>query len=542
MTPAARESPLEAARIVHLSDLHIADTRRSRQILGFLPAAVGSYLRIAGAPPRCILVTGDVFDTSALDRTEAMDRFVRFYLSLMSALDTPVPLVLLPGNHDRRKMGVIGPHDPTLFDALAAAAASVQSAPIFVGGRAMRLAELVPRAVHRTGLHVATYDSTVLRTGLFSAGGEVRQDDLLWLLASVIGSGGDAPLLLLMHHHLIPTPLTDVGRVRIRARDWLSRWLIDSVLPKVVSNADREELTMTALGAGTALSTLHGVERPVVVLHGHKHYPTARLVVGTEPGENDVLIVSAGSAGMAEAWSRTDGREVGHLWPSFNVIDVTPDHAIVAQTVAFSRNDGRLAPARTLVDVERVGHRWQVWSRATSTPDRVLLASNEAHVTLLAGDERWTLECRRVLEPVASGAHAEYAEVVQAAPGSRVQRVVQADGEREVERVPFRLLVSTRAASFYRIADALCRTPDAARRAHGRGTTFESVDLVNRVPCARAVLRVTGLPREADAFASVTDMTTGRERVASLARDGAAFELARAPCAARTLLRIYVAL
>jgi len=299
---------------------------------------------------------------------------------------------------------------------------------------------------------------------------------------------------------------------------------------------------MTALGAGTALSTLHGVERPVVVLHGHKHYPTARLVVGTEPGENDVLIVSAGSAGVAEAWSRTDGREVGHLWPSFNVIDVAPDHSIVARTVAFSRNDGRLAPARTLVDVERVGHRWQVWSRATGSPEQALLARNEAHVTLLAGDERWTLECRRVLEPIASGAQAEYAEVVHAAPGARVQRVVQADGEREVERVPFRLLVSTRAPSFYRIADALCRTSAAAARAYGPGMTFESVDLVNRVPSARTMLRVNGLPREADAFASVTDMTTGRERIAPLARDGVACELVRAPCAARTLLRIYVAL
>ena len=51
-----------------------------------------------------------------------------------------------------------------------------------------------------------------------------------------------------------------------------ARWLLGKALPTLVSNADREELTMTALGAGTALSTLHTFGRPVLLLHGHKHF------------------------------------------------------------------------------------------------------------------------------------------------------------------------------------------------------------------------------------------------------------------------------
>lgn len=61
----------------------------------------------------------------------------------------------------------------------------------------------------------------------------------------------------LLHHHLVPTLLTDIGPVETDTLPNPLRWIINHVLPRLVSNADREELTMTALGAGTAFSILH---------------------------------------------------------------------------------------------------------------------------------------------------------------------------------------------------------------------------------------------------------------------------------------------
>jgi hydrogenase expression/formation protein HypC len=136
-----------------------------------------------------------------------------------------------------------------------------------VGGCATPfLAELVPADFHGLGAHVIAYDSTFLPTGLVSAGGMIRQEDLLQVMAPLPAEEPPLPLLLLMHHHLIPTPLTDLSPIDSRAMPWLGRWFVSGALPWLVSNADREEMTMTALGAGTALSTLHALRRATLVL------------------------------------------------------------------------------------------------------------------------------------------------------------------------------------------------------------------------------------------------------------------------------------
>ena len=70
--------------------------------------------------------------------------------------------------------------------------------------------------------------------------------------------------------------------ISTRGRPPLQKLLVGRVLPWLVANGDREELTMTALGAGSALTTLQTLGRAVLVLHGHKHYATARLLKGLE--------------------------------------------------------------------------------------------------------------------------------------------------------------------------------------------------------------------------------------------------------------------
>jgi 3',5'-cyclic AMP phosphodiesterase CpdA len=544
MTLSTQDTARTAQRIVHLSDLHIAETARSAGILRHLSGALSAYLRENPGPPVVsIFLTGDLFDSSDYDRPAAMNRFGDLYRSLMKVLPAPVPFVLLPGNHDRRKAGVIGPHDPSLFRQVARAAEKEKLAPVFVAGLKETRAELVTAADHGTAAQVATYDSTVLLKGCFSAGGELRQEDLLWLIASLSRAHNpQAPLFLLTHHHIVPTPLTDVGRVDVHGRGVLSRWMIGKVLPALVSNADHEELTMTALGAGSTLSTLHGVGRPVVVLHGHKHYPTARLVVGTEAGENDVILLSAGSAGVAELWSPTGGRDTGHLWPSFNVVDLGPDDSLTAWTIAFSAFDGRLAPPRMLIDVARDGLRWRLGAPAAPTAVAPDVARNEVTFTLTDAGNRWHLQATRVLSSLGDAAPMTYVEAVEGAPGATATEIDDG-GARTSDAVPFKLAVSTaRAQSSYVVRDALCRSVDAAGRAYGKGAAFEWVGLVNRVASSEAVLHLEGLPEGQDVFASVTDMTTGREHALPVEHGGGRRTVACRPCPARRMLRLYIVL
>jgi hypothetical protein len=63
----------------------------------------------------------------------------------------------------------------------------------------------------------------------------------------------------MLHHHLVPTPLTDLHSIAYPSSTRLVRIGLERVLPWLVAHADREELTMTALGAGTAISTLHSL-------------------------------------------------------------------------------------------------------------------------------------------------------------------------------------------------------------------------------------------------------------------------------------------
>src|SRR5262249_44854216 len=139
------------------------------------------------------------------------------------------------------------------------------------------------------------------------------------------------------------------------------RLFVKHALPRVVSFGDREELSMTAFGAGTALSMLHALGRAVVVLHGHKHYPTARVLHGTRAGEGDILITSAGSAGTMQVYEPTSPAEAVQLWPSFNTVALSEGRITVCTTFFSPRDPAATAFVRPLAHAFREGARWHVW-------------------------------------------------------------------------------------------------------------------------------------------------------------------------------------
>src|SRR5262249_28416442 len=152
--------------------------------------------------------------------------------------------------------------------------------------------------------------------------------------AQLADKNPDWPVLFLLHHHLVPTPLTDLGPIAIDHAPKVVQWGLQEVLPRLIAHADREELTMTALGAGTALSTLQTLGRSVLAIHGHKHYATARMLEGMWEGHGDVLLVSAGSAGIAQRWHDQSVLDSARLWPSFNVIALDGNQ-IAIDTLSF---------------------------------------------------------------------------------------------------------------------------------------------------------------------------------------------------------------
>ncbi|HMJ15367.1 MAG TPA: metallophosphoesterase, partial [Polyangiaceae bacterium] len=310
------------ARIVQLSDLHLfANPSEQEHIFDELVTALRSVNKQRAVD--LLVITGDVFDTASVDTGVATHRFAELHRELRRALALSSPTIIVPGNHDRRRAGIIGPHRDGLFLALREALAD----DAWVHGCTTPfLSELMPEELFSIPLWIIAYDTTYLPHGLLSAGGAFRQEDLLYAAARIGDRHPDWPILVLMHHHLVPTPLTDLGAIELGDRtNALLRWGVERVLPGVIAHADREELTMTALGAGTALSTLHSMGRAVLVLHGHKHYATARMLNGTIVGQGDVIIVSAGSAGVAQAWHNDSERDAARLWPSFNVIELTDD-------------------------------------------------------------------------------------------------------------------------------------------------------------------------------------------------------------------------
>jgi len=524
------------ATLFHVSDIHLRnDGSTQERLLDELVAGVRSERASAPNELATLLITGDVFDsaTPATATPTVVERFVRLQTRLVEALGGDVATVIVPGNHDRRRLGIIGPHREALFRALHAA---VDPERVHVAGcEPPFLAEIVPAKMHRLPAHLVAYDSSYLPHGLVGAGGTVRHQDLLQVHARL--PNDDLPLIVLIHHHLIPTPITDMSRVDSVGAPLLTRWFINRALPALVANADREELTMTALGAGTALSTLHTFGRAVLLLHGHKHVPTARLLRGMTVSCGDLLLASAGSAGRQERVNATRDPDAVRLWPSFNVIDWRAERVHI-ETVSFSpKASHKPRVRRSQVHARRVDRKWEiepVTLRAHGASRRV--EADEASFSLepaQTSGERWDMVCTRTVQLAAGAKLRRYVEFVRVLPallprGRRGPPVLR------------RVTLALNGETHYRFSDALCRTLGEAARQYGEGSAFEWVGLLCRYGAARAIVRLKRSGMDpTDVFGSVTDLTTGRERPADVQATLEYWTLTVEDCTARSLLRMY---
>jgi 3',5'-cyclic AMP phosphodiesterase CpdA len=522
-------------RVIHMSDLHLgAGEAQVATIFEPMVRALRSLRAGWEAPPALLAITGDLYDSTTVDVREATARFVELLAAIRDALGADVPTLLMPGNHDRRAHGLLLPFRTELVEALAQA----KLPGVRVGGRELPfLAELVEDAFHGLPFAVALIDSTYTPTGLISAGGLLRVEDLLELAERLSRAGGDPhrPLFLLTHHHLIPTPVTDTARIDADTTNPALRWLAKNLLAGLVSYADHEEWMMTALGAGSALSTLQAFGRPVFVLHGHKHYPTVRTLGGSLVDHGDVVLLAAGSAGLALPLDDGDEDDVARLWPSFHVLELE-EMAVRVKTIAYFET-AALA-TRDLLHVRADGPRWRV----SQADDRIRHASprlryNRSEVFLREcanrPTARWDLEVVRSvqsLEPLV------YKEHIRAAPGARF--VASGPGASGPDTRS--IAIPTDGSPLrYAVIGGAVRSVNEALRVYGPTDPYEGVELLSRYESAEARLTLRGLPPSTTPFGSAVDLTRGRAMPHPIVRrEDGSVEALLSPCPPRTQLRI----
>jgi 3',5'-cyclic AMP phosphodiesterase CpdA len=553
--------------VLHLSDVHLTIGPPAQQaiLLACLRGAIEHELAHRRAGADLVVVTGDVFDSAHFAPKAVAHTFASFCAEIRRAVGPGIPILVQPGNHDRRRFGIFGPHDASLFAELARSAGH----RVFVHGNAAPFhAELVPQAVHGLPLYLVTYDTTVLPRGLVSAGGVIRQEELLQIAAEIEAveaeagprahpgsaggsgvAGGDGddtwPLVVLMHHHLVPTPCTDMDRIAFPKLPGFVRWSLEEGLSHLVAHGDREELTMTALGAGTALSTLHTLGRAVLVLHGHKHHPTVRLLRGVGERDGDVLLGSAGSAGSVQQWRQAEIPREARVWPSFNVVTMRGAELEIV-SVSFSHQKPEKPPRRsTLIRAVRRGARWDPVQAPADPPGPgdLPIALNESVVRLSPtfGDRGlWDFECRRTVHGAGGATPGHHLEVVHGLPKGTVTVL---GGDLAARPLPAQVRVPRHGTVAFRVERAACRTAAAGREHQGADAAHAWVGLFVRHGSARARLVLEGLSASRRRpFGSVTDLGTGEERARHLERQGKTLLLEERSCPPRTLLRIYWAL
>ena len=521
-------------RIAHLSDLHLGAEPEAQEAL-----YEGLVQVFSGQPLDLLVFTGDVFDSNDAS-PEWPEAFARLHARIETSLGHAVTTVVLPGNHDRRDSGVFSPWKPELFEALARRFSHRDDVHVF-GGDLPFLSRIVPLDPLRFPFDLVVYDSTWVPTGWLSAGGAIRQEDLIQVGSMLAEGDAERPVLFLLHHHLIPTPVTDVSRIDTSdanpVKAWLLKQAVQRALPALVAHGDKEELTMTALGAGSALTTLQTLGRAVVVLHGHKHYPTARLLKGFDQ-DADLLVTSAGSCGLAQSWSESGLADAPKLWPSLNFLELGRD-SIDGHCQPWSpTSPSRRPTARRLVRARRQKLEWIIEQAEHETPQfSPVLELNEARMTLAPSAQPGLLDVvvERELRSAPRAWLPEYVEILEGEAGARV-RDVRVDGAGlDDGPTPFRLAIPKDGRAQYRLeAGVRFEVPERPVPA----PAFGSVTLLNRSRASLARLAVTLGPVRGKPFASVTNLATGRERPHPVQVRGGVATVSHPDCPARTLLRL----
>ena len=537
-----------AALIVQLSDLHMLSGAEDEDaIADGLVTAIAVETERRSSKPGLLCLTGDVFDSSAVSEERAIAAFVGLQTRIYRALGRDVPTVIVPGNHDRRRAGLLAPFKRSLFERLREA---LGPRAVVHGTNVPFLADVVAHELHGLPLWLIAYDSTYLPSGWVSAGGILRQADLLQAAAEMGSAHPEWPVLLLLHHHLVPTPITDMAKVEAHNQPRLLRWGLEHVLPYLIPNADHEEMAMAALGAGTALSTLHAMGRPVIVLHGHKHYATARMLSGISADQGDVIIVSAGSAGLAQSYTHGTTRHAARLWPSFNVIELDEDR-VEADVVSFGYRDESSGQVlvRPLVRARRDGARWRInpFTESAHRGTGPRLTRNELQCTLRPSDNpsRWHLDCQRSYTGDADDAPSTFMDTIDALEDGELV-VLDAAG-RELgprEHTPTDVQLARGGALRFRVENGVCRTISESTRLFGaRWSPYSWMGIMNRYASDLVRIEVVNETSRglAHAFASAVDLANGMERPLALAPESSAHRavLNCADCPPRTLLRVH---
>ena len=116
---------------------------------------------------------------------------------------------------------------------------------------------------------------------------------------------------------------------------------------------------------------------------------------------------------------------------------------------------------------------------------------------------------------------------------------MRVDGQpRRDSKCPARVKVTKDGVSSWRVEGGAFASVEAASSFHA-GHAFESVELLNRSRADVARLKVHLGPVKTTPFASITNLTTGRERPWPFTRDGDVVTVTRTNCPARTRLRLY---
>ncbi len=153
-------------RIVHISDIHVAERHFIRELMERVIERVNSL------KPEILVLTGDLTDSGYLYEFEDAKAFIeRFECERR---------VVVPGNHDARNVGYL------YFEDIFGARSSV---------------------LNHKGVTVVAVDST--QPDLDE--GHIGRDKYDWIRKSLQNAGDDLKIFAL-HHHLLPVPYT--GRER----------------------------------------------------------------------------------------------------------------------------------------------------------------------------------------------------------------------------------------------------------------------------------------------------------------------------------------